>query len=567
MKFSPLFVAMLPAVVAFTGQAATYQVVELGPVDGYKSSFVAGLNNNNQIVGNLSNRFNYPIDLNSIDLTSTAITGSLTAAEIEEVKKGNINAKALSVLTNYLQIASGLYTTQRFAGTYPARLDTKQLVRVRETAAVQTNNEYLLGINDLNQMIGYATAPFTKQSFTPAATTTTPNPVAQQLWVPAPMHMAGVVFTDKGKYTLPPTYTDFGGGYSVGRGLNNNGKVIGYGSSTMTTEAQTAIAASCDGKAEPKDLCYYRNAVSNSYETRGMVWQLDANGKPGTPQVLGFLGDKNSGKAHTRTEYPTVAYSSTPNDVNDLGLVVGASMYSDSDDIRFYASGFSGRDEVYHAYHATIFDGTELKSFIDTKEWNSSFATGVNNKNIITGYAVKTITSVDRNRFFVYDYNTQKLTFPADLFSSASTAPEAINDNNIIVGTTESATAGTSTRRNVGFIYDIAANSFKDINTLLSCKSAYTIVTATDINEKNVIVATAVKEVERRDSKGDVIKDSAGNVLKEEIAVAVQLNPIANGTIDNCDNSAEQTYERQGASFGLFGLLALLPFIWFRRRG
>ncbi|TXH98580.1 MAG: DUF3466 family protein [Rheinheimera sp.] len=567
MKFSPLFVAMLPAVVAFTGQAATYQVVELGPIDGYKSSFVSGLNNNNQVVGNLSNRFNYPIDLNSVDFTNTVITGNLTAAEIEEVKKGNISAKALTVLTSYLQTSSTVYTTQRFAATYPARLDTRQLVRIRETAEVQTNNEYLLGINDLNQMIGYATAPFTRQSFTPAATTTTPNPVTQQLWVPSPMHMAGVIFTDKGKYILPPSYTDYGGGYSVGRGLNNTGKVIGYGSSNMAADIQTSIAKACDGSTEPKDLCFFRNAVGNAYETRGMVWQLDADGKPGTPQLLGFLGDKNSGKAHTRTEYPAVTYTSTPNDINDHGLVVGASMYSDSDDIRYYLiDAFTGRDEVYHAFHATIFDGAELKSFIDTKEWSSSYATGVNNKNIITGYAVKNINSTDRNRFFVYDYNTQKLTFPADLFASASTAPEAINDNNLIVGTTESATAGTSTRRNVGFLYDINANTFKDINTLLSCKSAYTIVTATDINEKNVIVATAIKEVERRDVKGELVKDSAGNVLKEEIAVAVQLNPIANGSIDNCDNSAEQTYERQGASFGLFGLLALLPLALRRRR-
>ncbi len=241
-------------------------------------------------------------------------------------------------------------------------------------------------------------------------------------------------------------------------------------------------------------------------------------------------------------------------------------MYSDSDDIRFYIIGLSGRDEVYHALHATIFDGTELKSFIDPKEWSASYATGVNNKNIITGFAVKNINSGDRNRFFIYDYNTQKLTFPADLFASASTAPEAINDNNLIVGTTEAATAGTSTRRNVGFLYDLNANTFKDINTLLSCKSAYTIVTATDINEKNVIVATAIKEVERRDIKGELVKDSAGNVLKEEIAVAVQLNPIPNGTIDNCDTSEEQTYERQGASFGLFGLLALLPLALRRRR-
>jgi hypothetical protein len=566
MKFSPLFVAMLPAVVAFTGQAATYQIVELGPIDGYKSSFVAGLNNNNQIVGNLSNRFNYPIDLTSVDLASTFITGSLTTAEIEEIKKGNINAKALTVLVGYLQQASALYTTQRFAATYPVRFDTKQLVRVRDDAAIQTNNEYLLGINDLSQMVGYATAPFTKQSFTPAVTTETPNPVAQQLWVPAPMHFAGTVISDKGRYVLAPTFTNLGGGYSVGRAINSNGKIIGYGSTGMAAEVQTAITTSCDGKAEPKELCYYRNAVSNSYETLGMVWQLDAAGKPGVPQVLGFLGDKNSGKAHTRTDYPAIAYTSTPNDLNDSGLIVGASMYSDSDDIRFYQIGFSGRDEVYHAFHATIFAGTELKSFIDTKEWSSSFATGVNNKNIVTGYAVKNINSADRSRLFVYDYNSQKLTFPADFFASASTTPEAINDNNIIVGTTEVSVPGSASRRNVGFVYDMTANTFKDINTLLTCNSPYTIVTATDINEKNVIVATAVKEVERRDLKGEVVKDSLGNVLKEEIAIAVQLNPIANGTIDNCGATADQTYERKGASFSLFGLLALLPLAWCRRR-
>jgi hypothetical protein len=564
MKFSPLFVAMLPAVVAFTGQAATYQIVELGPIDGYKSSFTAALNNNNQVVGNLSNRFNYPVDVSAVDLTSTYITGYLSTAEIEEIKKGNVNAKALAVLTAYLQAASSLYSTQRYAATYPARLDTKQLVRVRETAAVQTNNEYLLGINDLNQMVGYGSAPFTKQSFTPAATTTTPNPVAQQLWVPAPMHLAGVVFTDKGKYTLPPAYTDFGGGYSVGRAINNNGKVIGYGASTMTASTQTAIAASCDGKAEPKDLCYYRNARANSYETAGMVWQLDANGKPGTPQLLGYLGEKNSGKPHTRTDYPTVAYTSTPNDLNDQGLVVGASVYSDSDDIRYSLITF--RDEVYSAYHATIFDGTELKSFIDTKEWLASAATAVNNKNIITGYSTKTINSTNRNRFFIYDYNTQKLTYPADLFSSASTAPEAINDNNLIVGSTETVTQGSEARRNVGFIYDIAANSFKDINTLVACNSPYTIVSANDINEKNVIIATAVKQVDQRDSKGELVKDAAGNVLKEEVAVAVQLNPIPNGSIDSCGATPDQTYERQGASFGWLALLALLPLAIRRRR-
>lgn len=567
MKFSPLFVAMVPAVLAFTGQAATYQVVELGPIDGYKSSFAAGINNNNQVIGNLSNKFNYPVDVSAVDFTDALFTSNLTAAEIEETKKGNISSKALTLLLIYLQEGEGDYTTQRFAQTFPVRLDSKQLIRVRDTAALQTNNEYLVGINDLNQMVGYASAPFTRQSFTPAATDTTPNPATVQLWVPDSMYLAGVVFTAQGQHILPPSFTSLGGGYSVGRAISNTGKIVGYGSSGMSAETQTSTTTACDGKAIPVALCYYRSALSGNYQTSGMVWQLDANGKPGAPQLLGYLGDKNSGKPHTRTDYPTVVYDSTPNDVNDQGLIVGTSMYSNSDDIRYYPypNGFGGRDLVYNAYHATIFDGSELKSFIDPKEWDASVATSVNNKNLITGYASKYISSVLRQRFFIYDYNTQKLTFPADLFSSASTVPEAINDNNLIVGTTENFTPGTTTRRNVGFIYDAVENKFNLINNLLSCNSPYNVVSAVDINEKNVIVATAVKEVDRRDSKGELMLDSAGNVLKEEIAVAVQLNPVANGTVDNCSNPEETTYERQGGSMSLWSVL-LLPLLRLRRR-
>lgn len=91
-------------------------------------------------------------------------------------------------------------------------------------------------------------------------------------------------------------------------------------------------------------------------------------------------------------------------------------------------------------------------------------------------------------------------------------------------------------------------------------------MSANDINEKNVIIATAVKQVDQRDSKGELVKDTAGNVLKEEVAVAVQLNPIPNGSIDSCGATPDQTYERQGASFGWLALLALLPLAIRRRR-
>jgi hypothetical protein len=571
MKFTPIFFAMLPALTVFATQAEVYQVVELGPVDGYKSSFSAAINNSNQSVGTLTGQFNYPVDLTYIDFTSTGITSYLTAAEIEEVKKGNVNAKALQVLLNYLQTLKADYKVQRFTDAFASRLDNRQLVKLRETAQVQTNYEYLTGINDLGQMIGYASAPFAVQSFTPAATTATPNPVAQRLWVPKPGYLLGTVINNGNAQTLPPLYTLYGGGYSVARGLNNNGKVIGFGSVGMPDTVITAITASCDGKAQPVDLCYYSitsSAQTQAYTVNGLVWQLDAAGKPGAPVQLGYLGDKNTGKAHTNTSYPAVQYVGTPNDVNDTGLIVGSSVYTDGSDIRY--SPFSFRDEVYTVTQATIFTGTEVLPILNPLEWEYSNATAVNNKNIVVGAAQQkwyTYTqSRTAQRFFIYDYNTQKLSFPQDLFSTANTVPEAINDNNLVVGTTEAFTDQSSSRRSVAFLYDMNTDKFTNLNTMLKCNAGYTLVSAMDINEKNVILATAVKVVDRKDVKGDVIKDSAGNTVKEEVAVSVQLNPVAGGSIDNCAPSEDADYQRKGGSLGAVSLSLLLLTGLLRRR-
>ena len=61
MKFTPMFVALLPALTVFASQAATYQVVELGPISTHKSTFSQAINNNNQSIGNASDMYNYPV--------------------------------------------------------------------------------------------------------------------------------------------------------------------------------------------------------------------------------------------------------------------------------------------------------------------------------------------------------------------------------------------------------------------------------------------------------------------------------------------------------------------------
>lgn len=565
MKFTPLFVAIGAAFTAIATQAATYQVVELAPVDGYKNSFASAINNNNQIVGNLTTRFNFPIDITGVDFTNAAITGSLTAAEIEEVKKGNINAKALTVLLFYMQSNQAEYRLQRLPNVYSSRLDSKELFNLRETATLKTNDEFLVDVSDRGEFLGYGSATFIKKPFTPAPTDTTPNPAEQQLWTPVAGANLGVIASERGKITLPPGYTEYGGGFSIPRAMNNTGRIIGVASMSMSDTNIQTVKTNCNGKTTPIDICY--NLSAGLYDIKPVYWQLDSTGKPTAPVTLGFAGDKGTGKPHTKTGYPAINYTSVLNDVNDRGLIVGLSTYSNSDEIVSVYSQFTGtwQDVISSGNHAAIFDGNEVKTFIDLKRWYSSEAKALNNKDLVVGYASEVVNGNVAPRFFVYDYAAQKLTFPTTLFASANTVPEAVNDNGMVVGTSQNYIAGFAKPRQVGFLFDNVKGTFHDLNKLVACNTPYNIAQAVDINEKNVIVANAVKEVDKRDSKGNVIKDAAGNPEKEEIPVAVQLIPIPNGTIDNCTAAPDTTYERQGAASGWVSLL-LLPLLWFRRK-
>ncbi len=52
------------------------------------------------------------------------------------------------------------YTVQRFADALAVRLDSKERVLLRQTSTVPTNYEYLVAINDKNQLLGLWHSPF-----------------------------------------------------------------------------------------------------------------------------------------------------------------------------------------------------------------------------------------------------------------------------------------------------------------------------------------------------------------------------------------------------------------------
>lgn len=564
MKFSPMFLAIGAMLAPFATQAAMYQLKEIAKPDTYKQSFPAALNNANQALVNLNGMYSFPVDLNAIDVaTSAYLNDKLTAVELEDLKRGNISANAQAVLEAYLQENSSAANIQRFASVFAFRGDSQQVFKWRETATVPTNNEYFMDINDEGSLLGVATTNFKQQTFLAKATNEQPNPVPVKVWVPEPMFVAGMLQTSKGKFMLKPPYTEYGGGFSFAKAMSNSGYIVGYGSVGMSQASEATMKSLCTGESQPQLLCYYNYTKSGAYDLQGLIWRLNVNGVPEVTRQLKVFGDRYTGKPHTLAQYPAVTYLSTPLDVNEKGIAVGTSVFSDSADIRYsYLVG----SYVHSATHAAVFDGDEVRAFINTNDYLSSQATAINNKNIVVGSASKVLLSYPRDKMFVYNYDTDTIKWVTDLFDTASTTPAAINDQNYVVGTTEVFTAGTSTRRNVGFLADVSNDKFYDLNTLVGCDNKYNIVAATSINEKNVVLATAIIEVDKRDAKGELMKDSAGNQLKENKAVPVQLTPIANGKIDECVANKNDTYERQGAATSTLGLLLLPLALWRRRR-
>ncbi len=545
MRLSPVVLALLPGLAASSAYAAVYQIQELPEVSTVRSQYGAAINDNGDIVGSASFIYNFPVDISAIDFESASLTASLTAEEIAQAKLGNINGKIQGVLLNYLANNSSDYRFQRYSDVLALNLSTGSQIKIREQAAVPTNREYVYDINNSGNAIGVATTTFSQQSFTPAATETTPSPATVNLWVPQTGYLKSYVINGNSVTPLPIPYEENGGGFAFAQKISDNNYIAGSGSVTMLESAVEAIETSCDGKARPVALCQYTYAVGGSYIERALVWKMNEAGQISAPVQYGYLGP-----ALDDTEESS--YLSRAFSVNDAGIAVGSSTYTDESRNIF-------------TNHATVYAESEVSAVVDPLEWLNSSASDINNNNLVVGSANKVINGVQRNKLFVFDYNTKTINFPKDFFESSNSIPYAINDNNMVVGVAEVLPLETTTRRQVAFLYDIENSTFTDLNTLLPCGSNLTLVEARDINNNNEIVANAVVSVEQRDAKGEVVKDSAGNPLMENVTRAVKLTPIPNGTIDSCNAPEEETYERKGGSSGWLSLL-LLPLLLLRRR-
>jgi hypothetical protein len=545
MRLSPVVLALLPGLAASSAYAAVYQVQELPEVSTVRSQYGAAINDNGDVVGSASFIYNFPIDISAIDFENASIVASLTAEEISQAKLGNINGKIQGVLLNYLASNSSDYRFQRYSDVLAFNLSTGTQIKVREQAAVPTNREYIYDINNSGNAIGVATTTFTQQSFTPAATEATPSPVTVNLWTPASAHIKSFVVNGNSVTALPIPYEEKGGGFAMAQKISDTNYIAGSGSVSMLDTTAETVEKACDGKTIPVAICYYSYGVAGSYIERALVWKMNEAGQISAPVQYGFLGPAIEGA-------PASNYASRAVSVNDAGIAVGSSSYTDE-------------SRNFGSTHATVYAESEVSAIVDPLEWNYSAANDINNNNVIVGSANKVINGSERNKLFVFDYNTKTIDFPKDFFESSNSIPYAINDNNMVVGVAEVLPVDSTTRRQVAFLYDIENSTFTDLNTLLPCDSRFNLVEARDINNNNEIIANAVLSVEQRDAKGEVVKDSAGNPLMENVTRPVKLIPIANGTIDTCNVTEDETYERKGGSSGLISLL-LIPLMLLRRR-
>ena len=575
MKYK-LLAASILATLSTSAMSATYQLTELGRLDGAKHSYVTDVSENGHIIGLANGVYRLPIDISYIDFEDSAIRNAYDATkasyelidkeitftldDIENNDAVNTNADAHAFmisfvtdarsgrLTNseYQKISSALTTVYTPEGASEQVLFDEQSLDYDGLTRSTTN--LLNAVTDDGVMVGWGSAPYEKTAFTQT------DEDEEETHFLREFISRGIVISPDGvKVPLVPEFNEYGG-TSIATDIvqtSDGYVVVGSVSTGIPVDRQEDIDDNCDGEDEPVSDCIEsldRNISTGLFDKRAVKWTLDNS--------LNITNTEVFGLAITPEDDEDFAFRSNALAVNENGLIAGTS------DVRYDDRRYSM--PVY-------FENGEVKQFINQDDdWVGGKALAINNDNIIVGYANKRIENRTRTKFFYFDKNSNSVVFPTDFFTSSSSLANDINDNGVIVGEGETDIFNSTSRRREGFMYTIGEDKIVNINSLLPCYEAdgetrfkYTVAEAKAINNNNEIFGVATKTVEKTDSFGNVVLDVDGNIEYESVAVAVKLTPTS-GSVEECPAQEIEEYERQSSSFPWYTLL-LLPLAAMRR--
>ena len=540
---------LLSALIAQSGQAfaAQYEVKEIASLDKYRQHFSTGLNDSGTVVGITRDVFNFSFYLESY-LESYKASCQLSD---DELVSGDFDASSTLCLMSALSGNSTNPLYQKL-GNYKSFINSGNETSLAILSDVEdaelgdytySNDEQLNAINSSGIAVGSTSAPFETVGFN----VTSDNGVETELklWQRDYKTRAAIYLGANDVALIEPTFNEYGGITSA-VDISNSGYVAGYSSTEFSsTSVETLLESDCDGTNEPLLVCVWTKQNSGElYIKRPYIWQIN-----------------NSGEVESSTEFdlgitPTTSqtgnYEATITAVNEFGVGVGyGDVHNSDENIRTQPLLFGT-------------DGTQ--SLIDNDLYYAGYATDINSSNIVVGTVQSIFDNALNDEFFVYDTVTQEFDTPSTFYLTAESTANAINDLGKVIGEAEYEITTETTRRKHGFIYDVNSREFNDINDLIGCNSEFEIVAMNDINNNNQIAATALKLVEYRDSSGEVVYDSIGEAITEEVAVSVLLTPIVGGEIENCSNIDDEDYERKGLSTAPWLLIFLSSLLYIRRR-
>lgn len=542
--------------------AAKYDIKEVYSADKYRQSFAIDIDNQGTLIGAVRDSFNFPI---YVEAYLTAETGpfrtycalsdaELTSGEFDSSSIGCLKLDLARTTTSNNRVGYGSSPIYQKIGDYKSFYGTAEnstLINVFDFFDddlgdfTNSNVEQIRSSNSNGIMVGHGTGPYSKISFQQTGENAADDPIT--MWQQDFLSRA-VAIVDGNVTELLSEETRYGG-YSTVYDISDSNFIAGTEAIGLQTGVATTLEENCTGELLPEQVCAWSIFRSSAFfSTRPVVWQVDNSGN--------IVSKTQYDLAFTPNENQTGSYSSRAIAVNDLGIAVG-----------YGHVPYTDTSAAAQDFPLIFQNGTTTEMLEDHEDYDRGYALDINNNNLVVGNLDTYFDSAYNSEFFIYDLNSGELQTPTTFYSTAQSTASGINDNGVVVGQAEYEVTTSQTRRKHGFIYDSVKKEFFDLNDLTECNSVYEIVSTSAINNSNQIAATALKNVDTRDYKGEIIIDaSTGEALQEQVAVAVLLSPIDGGELEECATEDEPDYKRKGLTLPVSFTILLSGLIAIRRK-